>query len=822
MPHPLGAATATALAAGIAAGLAIPAERLPTVRFGLGLLVLLAAVAHRQARTRVRAAAMAGVLVCAGTLHGAAALDAALHPSIRTVLDARLGGFALESAHGGRVEEPIDIEGRLREDASVSPGGARLRLDVTRAWLGPCPEPVTGGLSLGVVGGLAADRVSEWTAGRTVRAPVLLRRPSTYRNHGLADQERALARRGISLVGTIKSAALVSVTGQGRWWQEWGADLRARTRDSLARHLRPHGAQSAAVATAVLVGDRASLNPHLERRLQEAGTYHVIAISGGNIAVLSGLVLGVCAAAGWRGRGATAGAIVVLIAYGAIAEGGASVVRATAMAVVYLGVRLLDLQTPATNALALVAAGVLLVEPLSLTNVGFWLTFAASAAIVLSAEREWRFASGWRRPVLVILQASIAVEAVLLPIAALVFERVTLAGLLLNFVAIPSMTIVQVCAMGLVAADWAGSDRLAGALAAPAGTAATLLIESSGLVDLAPWLTWRVPSPSALLLTAYYLAVAAWWWVSRQVAPTVASLAISRTAGYAALTLGLLIAVSPQSLARAFGDGRLHVTMFDVGQGDAMLVTFPNGRRLTVDAGGIGGEGAFDIGDRVLGPALRARGVRGLDYVAVTHGDADHVGGAAALVHDFSPSEVWVGVPVRGHEPTAHLADQARRMRAGWRSLQRGDRLDVAGVELRVLHPPPPEWERQRVRNDDSLVLELRFGNTAVVLAGDIGREVEHELVPLLEPAAIRVLKVAHHGSNTSSSAELLEALRPTVAMIGVGRGNTHGHPAPAVLARYRDSGTALFRTDEDGEVSVTMDGERVSVSTFSGRRFER
>ncbi len=117
---------------------------------------------------------------------------------------------------------------------------------------------------------------------------------------------------------------------------------------------------------------------------------------------------------------------------------------------------------------------------------------------------------------------------------------------------------------------------------------------------------------------------------------------------------------------------------------------------------------------------LRGRGVLDLDYVAVTHGDPDHIGGAGSLLRDFQPREIWWGVPVPNHAPTGVLFAESARTRATWRWLQRGDRLEIGGVEIRVHHPPLPDWERQKVRNNDSLVLELRYGNVSVLLTGDI------------------------------------------------------------------------------------------------------
>jgi competence protein ComEC len=239
-----------------------------------------------------------------------------------------------------------------------------------------------------------------------------------------------------------------------------------------------------------------------------------------------------------------------------------------------------------------------------------------------------------------------------------------------------------------------------------------------------------------------------------------------------------------------------------------------------VDAGGVP-VGAFDIGDRVVGPALRARGLRTLDYLALTHGDLDHLGGASALLRDFGPREVWVGVPVAGHGPLEALRGLAREARTPWRWLQRGDRVEMGGVEVVAHHPPIPDWERQRVRNDDSLVLEVRYGSVSVWLTGDITRAVEEELLRTdMESGRLVVLKAAHHGSLTSSAPAWLGRLRPAVVLVSAGRGNVFGHPAPAVLRRYADLGAEIFRTDQDGQIELVTNGVSIEVHTFSGRKW--
>ena len=260
----------------------------------------------------------------------------------------------------------------------------------------------------------------------------------------------------------------------------------------------------------------------------------------------------------------------------------------------------------------------------------------------------------------------------------------------------------------------------------------------------------------------------------------------------------------------------LSVTFLDVGQADAALVRLPNRRSLLVDTGGSLG-GGFDVGSRIVVPALWALGVRRLDYLALTHGDPDHIGGAAAVLRDFRPREVWEGVSVPSHQPMSAIAEQARAQGAAWRALQSGDALRIGDVRVRVLHPPPPDWERQRVRNDDSLVLELRLGEVSLLLTGDIGREVEPQIGSRLAPVRLRVVKVPHHGSRNSSSTEFVDATRPIVAVVSAGRANRFGHPAPSVVQRYREAGASLFRTDQHGAITVETDGHQIRVRTMTG-----
>ena len=176
------------------------------------------------------------------------------------------------------------------------------------------------------------------------------------------------------------------------------------------------------------------------------------------------------------------------------------------------------------------------------------------------------------------------------------------------------------------------------------------------------------------------------------------------------------------------------------------------------------------------------------------------------------------GIPVPRSEPLSALRVLAQSFGSRWANVYARDRMVVDDVEIVARHPAVADWERQKVRNDDSLVLELRWRDVSILLTGDIGREVERTLAATIPPARLRVLKIPHHGSLTSSSSEFVRALHPTVAVVSAGRGNHFGHPVPEVLERYRAAGAEVFRTDRDGAVTVETDGQAIAMQNILGQ----
>ena len=749
----------------------------------------------------------------AGAMLGAAAQHAADLPPLLT-------WYATAPA-----DRPLHVTGVLREDAAAGDAAVSVTLDVTEAE----GQRLTGGVRLSVAGVLAADALRDWRAGRTLELDALLREPLDYRDPGVSSDRERLARQGIALLGSVKSAARVAVRAKGSWIAESAARLRNFVRAGTATAIGHWSPVSAAIVTAILIGDRTGLPAEEARRLQEAGTYHVIAISGGNIALLTALIVVLARSARLPPRSTAAGSIALLAFYGYAAGLAPSVLRATVAGMIYMAARAVDQRGAALNAVAVAATVACVTSPLSVLDPGFVLSFGATFAIVIAVQRvlsqpgarETRPRTGAARLARAVMRAAAALgaatvcaEIALAPVGARLFGRVSLAGLVLNFAAIPLMSVIQLAGLAaVVLARVAPPVASAVGWIAHAGTVA--LLRSATLVDLAPWLVRDVPAPAWWLTAAWYGGWTAAIFGRRRA---------TRAAAAALVALSAALLLTGPPLARATRvppppPGWTRVVALDVGQGDATLVEPSGAAPLLVDAGGAPGS-AFDLGRRVTLPALWAFDVRRLSTLVLTHGDPDHIGGAPPLLRALAPVAVWEGVPVPRHEPLRQLRAAAAQAAVRWRERRAGDRAAVGGVQLRVLNPPPPDWERQRVRNDDSIVLELRIGGVAIILPGDVTQAVEADIAARVEAASLVIVKAPHHGSGGSSSPPFVTMLHPAAVLFSAGRRNAFGHPAPAVVERYRAAGARVFSTADDGAIVIDTDGEQAVVwCPATGRR---
>jgi competence protein ComEC len=694
---------------------------------------------------------------------------------------------------GGFTEVPVRLEGTVRGDARERGDRMTFVLDVDHAQ-GPFDAPLPRGRVRVDVGGQAERPVI--ADGDRVRLQAPLSLPRDFGNPGAFDSVAAARRDGIVALGHCKSARLLTWLGRSPevgFFRGALADGRAAARRRLRASL-PAGPEEGLVRAMVL-GDRSGLDPQTSEDFRRAGTFHVLALSGAQVALLAALVVGALRLAGLGPRLVAVAASLAIVAYAAFVGADVPIARAALMAVVVLGGRALDLEADLGNLLGL-AAGVLLAEqPSSIEDVGFQLSFGATLGLIALTGPVLRLMPPLPVHLDAALAGSVAAQAPLVPLLAWHFHRLTPAALVLNLLAVPLSTAVLLAGLAVVAV--ADVPAVAYAIGQVAWWAAHALLRSAEPAGWLPGLAPRVASPGLWALAAY---VAGLLLVFRR----------ARVLAGALLVIAACVFMSWPRAAR--GDGRLHLTVLDAGQGDALVLRSPAGRVLMVDAGGTY-DGRFDIGEAVIAPYLWSQGIGRLDGIVVSHAHPDHVGGVGALLRGFPVGVVWEGPAPYADVGYTRLDAEIREAGVNRLGVVRGVRETWDGVALRIAGPPAPALRPRRVRNDDSVVLEVSLGETSFLLTGDVEANGEGRLATL----PTTVLKVPHHGSRSSSSGAFLDRIHPLVAVVSAGFRNRFSHPDAGVVERYRQRGVRLYTTASDGAVSVATDGSRVWVTTHRG-----
>jgi len=284
-----------------------------------------------------------------------------------------------------------------------------------------------------------------------------------------------------------------------------------------------------------------------------------------------------------------------------------------------------------------------------------------------------------------------------------------------------------------------------------------------------------------------------------------------------ALTFLFLTASCVQQRERRIGSRELRVTAIDVHQGSSTLVRFPGGKTMLVDGGGLPVEG-FDIGRSVVAPFLWHEGIRKIDIVVLSHVHADHLGGLPFIVENFSVSEVWSNGENVDSETYRHFLEIIRRKGIRHRILKDQEyTMEVGEVGIRLFNPGMPNSSGENP-NEQSLVMQLTFGNVRLLLPGDISADQEAKLLEDYSDLRSSVLFVPHHGSRVSSSMPFLKAISPQLAVISCGPDNVFEFPHEEALTRYQAVGARIFRTDRQGAVTVSSDGETLHAEGFLSR----
>ena len=614
------------------------------------------------------------------------------------------------------------------------------------------------------------------------------------------------------------AAAAIDVTSLQRTGGHRGGILgaldaaRARAERGLEHGLR---GPEADLARGMVLGEDDRLDDEVRDDFQRSGLAHLLAVSGQNVVLLCVLVLGLCALAGVPVRMRLVLALALVAAYVPLAGGGPSIQRAGVMGAAGLVAALAGRPASRWYAVGLAAAATLALNPRSAADPGWQLSFAAVLALLaLCTPLRDIFERAMPRPVAEAAAMTVAATAGTAPLLALHFEQVSLASLPANLLAAPAVAPIMWLGM-LSAAAAQVSPALAAPLNALDGPLLSYLGALAHAAAGAPYaaVPIRIVSPPALAAAAAFpvafgLAVRV---VARRLPPAGLGprlIAPGRRgpvlgAGCVAVACIALVAVRHARPAFRAAPGELAVSFLDVGQGDATLIQDGTGASMLFDGG---------PPEARVYRALRAAGVRRLDLMVSTHQSRDHQGGLHAVLQHI-PTRLLLENGDGTRDPDYHrLMADADRLHVPHIAARAGQVLRIGRMVIRILSPrprptgaPPPEDPNPR-------------GIAAIVSSGTfdlwLSADAESGAILPLRPPPVEAMKVSHHGSSDPGLPDVLRRLRPSVAAIEVGKGNTYGHPAPSTIAALRAAVPHVYRTDRDGTVVLRVRGSEMRVTT--------
>lgn len=655
-------------------------------------------------------------------------------------------------------------------------------------------------------------------SGDIVNATVSLKGITTFRNPGVYSydprQDGVIARGNVSQIEIISS--------KNNLWH-----IVNRTRQRLGWIMdRSLSHNSASFLKAIIIGLRRGISQDIIDDFNSTGLAHLLSISGTHFGLLAFIVFKVVRMCARLlplrilnrltlylslTQLSVLLTMPILILYVGLSGMSIPAVRSFIMVFIYMTALFIGRKGQWLNSLSIAAIIILLWNPQALFDVSFQLSFLAvlSIGIVLERinERDEDEMSIINKVFNKIKTAGLITISALLgtsPLIILFFKNLSLISPITNLIITPLICFI-ILPIGFLSAFISVLFNIPYLpLNQPIDSIISFtlnLISSSADI---PYASIRLPNPSFLIIALYFISM------------ILILFSNNRLRFIPILSVILIFLMRPY-----IHTDDMRVTFLDVGQGDSSVIELPDGKVMLID----GGSDVNDSGRRVIAPYLWSKGIRDIDIVVLTHAHPDHYGGLIYILDNFNIKRIWLnGRFVKGSET---FFDKLTKKSMTTRIVKRGDSFKGDGYQITILHPYDIfSADSQRGafsnENDDSIVLKIERNDFSVLFTGDIEMEAEDDLIHLGSWLRSRIIKVPHHGGRTSSSEDFIRLVNPEIAIISVGKYNIYNHPHPETLDRYLSRGIRIYRTDDDGAVTIILNDNRYSIMTYEDSRFKR
>ena len=587
---------------------------------------------------------------------------------------------------------------------------------------------------------------------------------------------------------------------------------------------------SASLLKGILLGDCTDISSDVKENFKECNLSHMLAVSGAH---LSYLIIGINIILSKKIFGKRASKIITIfgiIIFMNITNMSPSIERAGISSIICIIASLIHRKPDSINAVAIAVLCTVIKNPLSILNVGMQLSYAGTLSLLMFANGREKNNSreiiensekgkNIKKYLVESIKVTLCANILIMPLTVYKFNTISLNFILANLVAGPLLGLSLILGLIMLVTSFI-SLNIAKLFSFILNIILIILMKSTKLISQIPYSNITVITPHLISIVIIYTIIFLGYYIAKS--PELRKkLKVNKKLMIKTIAIVLSITIISVATLNLLEEKKLKLYFVDVGQGDCTYLKTPSGKNILIDGGGNRDKEKYDVGKKVLLPYLLDRRVKKLDYIIVSHFDADHAQGLEAVIQNIKVKNIIVCKQASDSALYQEIMKLCKKKNAKIITVKRGQTIKIDKyVHFEILHPGDIMLDDGKGGlNANAIVTKMyctiKNKTTTIMFTGDIEEKAEDELVKIYgDKLKADILKVAHHGSKTSSTAEFLKCVSPKIALIGVGKDNTFGHPNSGVLSRLENINAKIYRTDKQGEITVTISKNKTSIKT--------